>query len=103
MLPAMCGSATAAMEVSSTSMNVGSMTEMAMSQGLTEGRHSAIQTTTIRKSDLTGVIVRGVRVFRDDFSRRVRHARARRLIGCRGPRRRCRELYALLLWRAMLG
>ena len=34
-LPAMCGSATLAMEVSMTSMKVASITEMAMSQGFT--------------------------------------------------------------------
>ncbi len=40
-LPAMCGSATLAMEVSSTSMNVASVTAMAMIHGLTAGRHAS--------------------------------------------------------------
>jgi len=40
-LPAMCGRATLAMEVSSTSMNVASVTVTAMIHGLTAGRHSA--------------------------------------------------------------
>src|SRR5260370_17878285 len=40
-LPAICGSATLAMLVSSTSMNVASVTVRAMIQGLTAGRHSA--------------------------------------------------------------
>src|SRR4051794_28086474 len=39
MLPAMCGKATLATEVSRTSMNVASMTEMAMTQGLCRGCH----------------------------------------------------------------
>jgi hypothetical protein len=37
----MCGSATLAMEVSSTSMNAASATVMAISQGLTRGFHGA--------------------------------------------------------------
>src|SRR5215469_7944674 len=37
--PAICGSATLAMEVSSTSMNVASVTVMATIHGLTRGRH----------------------------------------------------------------
>src|SRR5882762_8521906 len=40
-LPAMCGSETLAMLVSSTSMNVASVTATAMIQGLTGDRHSA--------------------------------------------------------------
>ena len=40
-LPPMWGSATLATEVSSTSMNVPSMTASAMSHGLWLGRHSA--------------------------------------------------------------
>src|SRR5882672_196795 len=40
-LPAMCGRATLAMEVSSTSMNVARVTARAMIQGLTAGRHSS--------------------------------------------------------------
>ena len=40
-LPAMCGSATLAMLVSSTSMKVASVTVSAMIHGLTAGRHSA--------------------------------------------------------------
>src|ERR1700704_2297743 len=40
-LPAMCGSATLAMLVSSTSMNVASVTATAMIHGLTGDRHSA--------------------------------------------------------------
>ena len=40
-LPAMWGSATFATEVSSTSMKVPSITEIAMSTGLERGRHSA--------------------------------------------------------------
>ena len=40
-LPAMWGSATLAMLVSSTSMNVARVTAMAMIQGLTAGRHSS--------------------------------------------------------------
>ena len=38
----MCGSATFATEVSSTSMKVPSITEIAMSTGLERGRHSAV-------------------------------------------------------------
>ena len=37
----MCGSATDAMEVSSTSMNVASITDKAISQGLTRGRQGS--------------------------------------------------------------
>src|SRR3984893_2854844 len=37
--PAMCGRATLAMEVSSTSMKVARVTVMATTQGLTRGRH----------------------------------------------------------------
>src|SRR5206468_3209331 len=40
-LPAMCGNATLAMLVSSTSMNVASVTVSATSQGLNRGRHTA--------------------------------------------------------------
>jgi len=40
-LPAMCGSATLAMLVSSTSINVASVTASAMIHGLTAGRHSS--------------------------------------------------------------
>src|SRR6202050_2535953 len=40
-LPAMCGSATLAMLVSSTSINVASVTVRAMIHGLTAGRHAA--------------------------------------------------------------
>src|SRR5271167_939904 len=40
-LPAMCGRATLAMEVSSTSMNVASVTVMAMIQGLIAGRQGS--------------------------------------------------------------
>jgi hypothetical protein len=40
-LPAICGKATLAMEVSSTSMNAASETVTAMSQGLTAGRSGA--------------------------------------------------------------
>ncbi len=40
-VPAMCGRATLAMEVSSTSMNAASATVMAISQGLTRGFHRA--------------------------------------------------------------
>jgi hypothetical protein len=39
-LPAMCGSETFATAVSSTSMNVASITEIAMSHGLKRGTHS---------------------------------------------------------------
>src|SRR5947209_19542378 len=40
-LPAMCGRATLAMEVSSTSMNVASVTAKAITQGLTAGRQAS--------------------------------------------------------------
>src|SRR5271165_3119305 len=40
-LPAICGSATFAMEVSSTSMKVARVTVMAMIQGLTAGRQAS--------------------------------------------------------------
>ena len=40
-LPAMCGSATLAMEVSSTSMNVASVTASAITHGLTAGRQAS--------------------------------------------------------------
>ena len=45
-LPAMCGSATLAIEVSSTSMNVASVTVSATTHWLCEGRHSASGATT---------------------------------------------------------
>ena len=41
-LPAMWGSATLATEVSSTSMKVPSITEIAMRTGLVRGRHSSV-------------------------------------------------------------
>src|SRR5215469_7672892 len=44
-LPAMCGSATLAMLVSSTSMNVAIVTVRAIAQGLCRGRHSACVAT----------------------------------------------------------
>src|SRR5665213_4500839 len=44
-LPAICGSATFAMLVSSTSMNVASVTVMAIAHGLKRGRHSAFAGT----------------------------------------------------------
>src|SRR5579875_975727 len=40
--PAMCGSATLAMEESSTSINVASVTVMATIHGFTEGRHGLV-------------------------------------------------------------
>ena len=46
-LPAMCGSATLAMLVSSTSMKVASVTVMAMAHGLKRGRHSAFTAGTM--------------------------------------------------------
>ena len=42
-LPAMCGNATLAMLVSSTSMNVANVTASAMIHGLTAGRHSSAE------------------------------------------------------------
>src|ERR1700712_621019 len=50
--PAMCGSATLAMEESSTSMNVARVTVMATIQGLIDGRHgfSAIAGPVLRRS-----------------------------------------------------
>ena len=44
-LPAICGSATLAMEVSSTSMNAARATVAAMTQGLTRGRQRSCATS----------------------------------------------------------
>jgi hypothetical protein len=43
-LPAICGNATLAMEVSSTSMNAANATVAAMAHGLARGRHLSIAT-----------------------------------------------------------
>ena len=65
-LPAMCGSATFATEVSSTSINVASITETAISHGLNVGTHccggvppdssaiSAYLTLTVGSADIPG-------------------------------------------------
>src|SRR5579872_2311617 len=61
--PAMCGSETLAMELSSTSMNVASVTVMATIHGLTRGRHrtgGAMGCEALSSSERVAVAIRSV-------------------------------------------
>ena len=72
-LPAMCGSDTLTTVVSSTSMKVANITEIAMSQGLIDERGSMIR-------EITSSIILYFLVFRI-HRRRHRHARPQQMLG----------------------
>src|SRR5580658_4877517 len=77
-LPAMCGSATLAMLVSSTSMNVARVTVRAMTQGLTAGRHAAASSIVIEAAPIIyrSIVYLATQLFIDPDLRHNRHSRA---------------------------